>query len=101
MSIIYHIEKYIELCQIEGNYLNSNNRYIQALLEKIEFIVKYEINEENNNFNNIEENLDLLHELFIKVKKLIKGNKEITKPKNILKFLLKEELTNDLDEIPN
>ena len=101
MNFKEYIEKYIELCQIEGNYLNSNNRYIQALLEKIEFIIKYEINEENNNFNNIEENLDLLHELFIKVKKLIKGNKEITKPKNILKFLLKEELTNDLDEIPN
>ena len=33
--------------------------------------------------------------------KLIKGSKEISKPKNILKFLLKEELTNDLDEIPN
>ena len=29
-----YIEKYVELCQIEGNYLNSNNRYAQALLEK-------------------------------------------------------------------
>ena len=94
-----YIEKYVELCQIEGNYLNSNNRYAQALLEKIEFIIKYEISE--NNLNDIEEQMDLLHELFTKVKKLIKGNKEIIKPKNILKFLLKEEFTNELDEIPN
>ena len=94
-----YIEKYIELCQIEGNYLNSNNRYIQSLLNKIEFIIKYEITEENT--NNIEEQFDLLNELLIKVKKLIKGNKEIIKPKNILKFLLKEEFTNELDEIPN
>ena len=94
-----YIEKYIELCQIEGNYLNSNNRYIRALLEKIEFIIKYEINEEN--INNIEQLMDTLHDLLIKVKKLIKANKEITKPKNILKFLLKEEFTNELDEIPN
>ena len=94
-----YIEKYIELCQIEGNYLNSNNRYIRALLEKIEFIIKYEINEEN--INNIEQLMDALHDLLIKVKKLIKANKEITKPKNILKFLLKEEFTNELDEIPN
>ena len=94
-----YIEKYIELCQIEGNYLNSNNRYIRALLEKIEFIIKYEINEEN--INNMEQLMDTLHDLLIKVKKLIKANKEITKPKNILKFLLKEEFTNELDEIPN
>ena len=94
-----YIEKYIELCQIEGNYLNSNNRYIRALLEKIEFIIKYEINEEN--INNIEQLMDTLHDLLIKVKKLIKANKEINKPKNILKFLLKEEFTNELDEIPN
>ena len=51
--------------------------------------------------NNIEEKFDLLNELFTKIKKLIKGNKEIIKPKNILKLLLKEEFTNDLDEIPN
>ena len=94
-----YIEKYIELCQIEGNYLNSNNRYIRALLEKIEFIIKYEINEEN--IYNMEQIMDKLHELFIKVKKLIKVNKEIIKPKNILRFLLKEEFTNELDEIPN
>ena len=94
-----YIEKYVELCQIEGNYLNSNNRYIQSLLNKIEFIIKYEINEEN--INNLEEQFDSLHELLIKVKKLIKTNKEIIKPKNILKFLLKEEFTNELDEIPN
>ena len=94
-----YIEKYIELCQIEGDYLNSNNRYIRALLEKIEFMIKYEINEDN--INNIEQLMDILSELFIKVKKLIKANKEIIKPKNILKFLIKEEFTNELDEIPN
>ena len=94
-----YIEKYMELCQIEGNYLNSNNKYIQSLLNKIEFIIKYEINEEN--INNLEEQFDSLNELLIKVKKLIKTNKEIIKPKNILKFLLKEEFTNELDEIPN
>ena len=96
-----YIDRYIELCQLEGNYLNSNNRYIQALLEKTEFIIKYEINDDENNMNNIEEKFDLLNELFTKIKKLIKGNKEIIKPKNILKLLLKEEFTNDLDEIPN
>ena len=26
-----YIEKYIELCKIEGNYLNTNNKYIQSL----------------------------------------------------------------------
>ena len=96
-----YIEKYVELCQIEVNYVNSSNRLIQALIEKIEFFIKYEINEENINFDNIEENLDILHDLMKKVKKLIKNNKEIIKPKNILKILLKEDFTNDLDEIPN
>ena len=94
-----YIEKYIELCKIEGNYLNTNNKYIQSLMEKIEFIIKYEICEDN--FNNIEEELKSLHDLFVMVKKLIKANKEIIKPKNILKFLINEEFTNELDEIPN
>ena len=96
-----YIEKYVELCQLEVNYVNSKNRLIQALLEKIEFIIKYEINEENFNVENIEENLDLLYELMKKVKKLIKNNKEIIKPKNILKILLNGDFNSDLDEIPN
>ena len=96
-----YIEKYVELCQLEVNFVNSKNRLIQALLEKIEFIIKYEINEENFNVENIEENLDLLYELMKKVKKLIKNNKEIIKPKNILKILLNEDFNSDLDEIPN
>ena len=96
-----YIEKYIELCKLEKNNVNSNNRYIQALLEKIEFIIKYEINKDNINFNSIEGQFDELYDLFAKVKKLIKINKEIIKPKNILKLLLKDDFANDLNEIPN
>ena len=96
-----YIDKFVNICQLEGNYLKSNTRYIQALLEKIEFIIKYEITNDNMNNNDIQEKMKSLHDLFSKVKKLIKGNKEILKPKNILKILLKEEYTNELDEIPN
>ncbi len=99
-----YIEKFINICQLEGNYLKSNTRYILALMEKIEFMIKYEINSENINYgdnNDITEKMKTLHELFNKVKKLIKTNKEIIKPKNILKYLLQEECTNELDEVPN
>ena len=99
-----YIEKFVNICQIEGNFLKSNTRYIMALMEKIEFIIKYEITNNNMNYynnNDIIEKMSILHDLFIKVKKLIKQNKEIIKPKNILKFLLKEECTNEIDEIPN
>ena len=99
-----YIDKYVNICQLEGNYIKSNTRYILALLEKIEFIIKYELNNENINYidnNDIQEKMKILHDLFVKVKKLIKQNKEMIKPKNILKFLLKEECTNELDEIPN
>ena len=99
-----YIEKFVNICQLEANYLKSSTRYILALLEKIEFMVKYEINSDNINYgenNDISEKMRALHDLFIKTKKLIKQNKEIIKPKNILKYLLKEECTNELDEIPN
>ena len=96
-----YIEKFVNICQLEGSYLKSNTKYILALMEKIEFIIKYEITSENTYNNNMAEKMKTLHDLFSKVKKLIKGNKEILKPKNILKFLLKEEYTNELDEIPN
>jgi hypothetical protein len=104
-----YIEKYVNICQIEGNYIKSNTRYIQALMEKIEFMIKYEIINNNvNNYNGgmthnneLAEKMKNLHDLFIKVKKLIKSNKEIIKPKNILKTLLKEETSNEMDDIPN
>ena len=97
-----YIEKYVNICQLEGNYLKSNTRYILALLEKIEFKIKYEIEDINyNDINYIQLEMKELHDLFSKVKKLIRQNKEIIKPKNILKFLLKEDYTNELDEIPN
>ena len=96
-----YIEKFVNICQLEGSYLKSNTKYILALMEKIEFIIKYEITSENTYNNNMAEKMKTLNDLFSKVKKLIKGNKEILKPKNILKFLLKEEYTNELDEIPN
>lgn len=98
-----YIEKFVNICQLEGNYLKSNTRYIQALMEKIEFMIKYEIiaNNNINNNNDTPEKMKSLHDLFIKVKKLIKTNKEIIKPKNILKSLLKEQKFNDIDEMPN
>ena len=96
-----YIEKFVNICQLEGSYLKSSTKYILALMEKIEFIIKYEITSESTYNNNMAEKMKNLHDLFSKVKKLIKGNKEILKPKNILKFLLKEEYTNELDEIPN
>ena len=101
-----YIEKFVNICQLEGNYLKSNTRYITALMEKIEFIIKYEIinnniNYYNNNNNDFAEKMSTLHDLFNKVKKLIKQNKEIIKPKNILKSLLKEDSSNEIDEIPN
>ena len=103
-----YIEKYVKICQIEGNYIKSNTRYIQALLEKIEFMIKYEIVSNNiNEYNDMNHNNDMaekmkaLHDLFIKVKNKIKNNKEIIKPKNILKSLLKEQTSNESDDIPN
>ena len=78
-------------------------------MEKIEFMIKYEIINNNvNNYNGgmthnneLAEKMKNLHDLFIKVKKLIKSNKEIIKPKNILKTLLKEETSNEMDDILN
>ena len=71
-----------------------------ALLEKIEFLLKYRF----YNYANIEKAeqfMKTLHDLFTETKKLIENNKEIMKPKNILKILIKEKYTSDMIDTPN
>ena len=90
------IENYIFLTNptISKAYVKN----IYAYLEKLEYYIKYELiaNKATNG------TYQTIKDLINKIKELIKNNKDTTKPKNILKMLIKNELNQiDTVDIPN
>lgn len=73
------------------------NKHIYALLEKIDFIIKYELKSSKITKETFKNLKDCIH----KAKELIKLNKDINKPKQILQLLIKEETEFDSIDLPN
>ena len=91
------IDKYISLTKNKSNLTKTYSNLINAYIEKVEFYIKYYINEENATT----QIFSTIHKLFNKIKQYIKINKEFIKPKHLLKSLLNESIENENIEIPN
>ena len=91
------LDKYISLTKNKSNLTKTYSNLINAYIEKVEFYIKYYINEENATT----QIYSSIHKLFHKIKQYIKINKEFIKPKHLLKSLLNENIENENIEIPN